>query len=633
MTANEILKKYWGFDSFRLNQAEIVSSAINGYDTFALLPTGGGKSICFQVPGLARDGICIVVSPLIALMQDQVKNLSDRGVKAYAITSGMNKREIDIILDNCKFGNVKFLYVSPERLKTQIFITRFKQMKVGLIAIDEAHCISEWGHDFRPPYLDIHELRTYHPDVPMIAVTATATERVKEDIKTQLKLRNPNNFEGDFSRANISYEIYKVKNKTNAIISACKKFHGMSGIVYCQTRKDTKIIAKMLIDNGFSAGIYNGGMDNDTRKQQLQYWMDDKIRIMVATNAFGMGIDKPDVRFVLHYELPNNLEAYFQEAGRSGRDGKTSRNLGFYEEQDIHTMQQKLELQFPEIETIKLIYKALCNYLSIAIGSGENETYNLELNSFAKKYNLNLLEVYNALKILELNQTISFSEGVFQPTKLKFIIENKTLYNFQIKNTKFDPLITLISRSHPGVFSDFQKINEKKLSQVLKTSENEIKNQLSHLEKQGIIDINWKSDSPKVTFIHERLPDEYFSIKKDVYKLRKQVAFDKLEGMLNFLQKPICRSILLLEYFGQSGEKCNKCDICLEEQKSNYTNLEVTNAILETLETTELSIIDLQNQMEHIKEDRFKSIIHDLLEREVLVYNYSDSKLKINEIK
>lgn len=271
MTATEILKKYWGFDSFRLNQGDIVANAINGYDTFALLPTSGGKSICFQVPGLAREGICIVVSPLIALMQDQVKNLHQRGIKAAAITSGMSRREIDIILDNAKFGGMKFLYVSPERLKTELFLTRFKQMNVGLIAVDEAHCISEWGHDFRPPYLDIHELREIHKNVPIIAVTATATERVKEDIKNQLKLRNPKVFEGDFTRSNISYEVYHVKNKINAILSYCKKFQGQSGIVYCQTRKDTKEVAKLLIANQFSAGIYNGGMDNESRKNNWTY--------------------------------------------------------------------------------------------------------------------------------------------------------------------------------------------------------------------------------------------------------------------------------------------------------------------------------------------------------------------------
>ena len=343
MTASEILKKYWGFNGFRAQQEDIVQSAINGRDTLALLPTGGGKSICFQVPGIAREGVCLVVSPLIALMQDQVENLKLRGLRAVAITSGMSRREIDIVLDNAKFGSLDFLYVSPERLKTEVFITRFKQMKISLIAIDEAHCISQWGHDFRPPYLEIHKLRDIHPNVPMIAVTATATKEVREDIIQQLGLKNTNYFEGDFSRENISYEVYAVQNKRNAILKACQKFAGSTGIIYCQTRRETKEVAKLLIAHKFSAGIYHGGMPGEEREKKLAAWLNNEIRIIVATNAFGMGIDKPDVRFVLHYEIPNNIEAYFQEAGRSGRDGKASRNMAFYTQVDLVKLKQRIE--------------------------------------------------------------------------------------------------------------------------------------------------------------------------------------------------------------------------------------------------------------------------------------------------
>jgi ATP-dependent DNA helicase RecQ len=622
MKAEEILKKYWGFDSFRLNQSDIVSSVINGHDTFALLPTGGGKSICFQVPALAREGICIVVSPLIALMQDQVKNLQNRGIKAYAITSGMTRREIDIILDNCKFGNVKFLYVSPERLKTDLFLTRFKQMKVGLIAIDEAHCISEWGHDFRPPYLEIYQLREIHQQVPMIALTATATERVKEDIITQLHLKNTQVFEGDFARSNISYEVYQVENKTDAILKACKRFDGLSGIIYCQTRRATKEVARLLLAQRFSAGIYNGGMDNDERKKQLQLWMEGKIKIMVATNAFGMGIDKPDVRFVLHYEIPNNLEAYFQEAGRSGRDGKASRNLAFYEVDDLFKMKERFTQQFPPIAFIKTIYRALCNYLGIAIGSGANESYPLNMGDFIAKYNLEPLPTYNALKILELNHSIVLNEAVFHPTRIKIAVENKTLYNFQIKYEKYDPLITLLCRSYPGIFENYFIIHEKELAKRLNCSFQELEKQLIFIEKQGLIDIVWRSDLPQITFPHERLPDDYLSINKEVYDTRKKVANDKLNGMLRFLKTPLCRSVLLLEYFGQKGKPCGKCDVCLSEKKSVYTHEELKEYIISILkEKKELSFDAIASELNIQETGQLKKILFWLIDEEIVQFN------------
>ena len=614
MTAKEILKKYWGFDDFRLNQADIIASAINGHDTFALLPTGGGKSICFQVPGIAREGLCLVISPLIALMQDQVKNLKEKGLKAAAITSGMTRREIDIILDNAKFGGLDFLYVSPERLKTDLFIARFMQMKVSLIAIDEAHCVSEWGHDFRPPYKEIHELREVHKDVPMIALTATATERVQDDVIEQLKMRNPNRFEGDFHRSNISYELYKIENKRAAILKACKRFEGASGIVYCQTRRSTKEVARFLLANNYAAGIYNGGMDNKARNTQLEKWMRNETRIMVATNAFGMGIDKPDVRFVLHYEIPNNLEAYFQEAGRAGRDGKESRNLAFYETADIKLMQKRLEDQFPPIDFVKTVYRALCNHLGVAIGSGHNESYNLSLSSFIQKYDFPPVPTYSALKILGLNNTLILNESVFQPTRLKFAVTNKTLYNFQIKYAKYDALTMLLSRSYPGIFSNFFAVDTFKISKRLKISEKAVNEQLAFLEKQGIIDIVWQSDSPQVIFQHERLPDDYLRIDKSVYNHRKKVAFDKFDGMLSFINSISCRSVNILNYFGQKGTRCGKCDICLMEQKSDYTMEELSEGIQSFLKNEPMTYNDLKQGLNLKQEEQLRNALDWLVD-------------------
>ncbi|MDX1653189.1 MAG: ATP-dependent DNA helicase RecQ [Brumimicrobium sp.] len=620
MTAQQILKKYWGFDAFRKNQEEIVQSAINGRDTLALLPTGGGKSICFQVPGIARDGICIVISPLIALMQDQVKNLRQRGLKAYAITSGMSRREIDIVLDNAKFGEADFLYVSPERLKSDLFLTRFKQMNVSLIAVDEAHCISQWGHDFRPPYLEISALREIYPEVPVIALTATATERVRDDIKKYLNLRNVNYFEGSFKRENISYEVYRVENKRQAIIKACELFKGMTGIVYCQTRRDTKEITKLLLAHKFSAGLYHGGMTGEERKEKLEAWLSDRIKIIVATNAFGMGIDKPDVRFVLHYEVPNNPEAYFQEAGRSGRDGKESRNMAFYTEVDFLKLRQKLTAQFPEPEFIKTVYRAICNHFGIAIGSGKNESYGLDIKALMTKYNLEAIPTYNALKILELNGTVVLNEAVFHPTRIKFIVENKTLYNFQIKNEKYDPLISLLSRSYPGIFSNYIEVNLKTVSERLKVSQKELETQLKYIEKQGLVDIIWQSHLPQVTFLHERLPDDYFSINREIYDLRKEVAFQKLLGMEEFLTAPNCRSVLLLKYFGQKGEPCGKCDICLYEKKSAYTMEELQSAVLKLLDSSRYDLSGLKKEL-NLKEDKqLDTLLNFMLDEEIIKF-------------
>lgn len=630
MKAEEILKKYWGFDTFRKDQGDIVNSVINGHDTFALLPTGGGKSICFQVPGLAREGICLVISPLIALMEDQVKSLRSKGIKAHAINSGMSRREIDIILDNAKFGEVDFLYVSPERLKTELFITRFKQMKVGLIAIDEAHCISQWGHDFRPPYLDIHELREYHPNIPFIAVTATATEKVRKDIQEHLQLKDPNYFEGDFTRENIAYEVYNVENKLGAILKACKLFSGSTGIIYCQTRRSTKEVTKLLIANKISAGAYHGGLSGKERTEKMQLWLDDRVKIIVATNAFGMGIDKPDVRFVLHYEIPNNLEAYFQEAGRAGRDGKAARTMAFYNDVDLQKMKRQLKGQFPDIEHIKTVYRAMCNHFSIAIGSGENETYGLDIKQLVTKYDFDPMQTYNALKILELNGTIVLNEAVFHPTKVKFLVENKTLYSFQLKNEKYDPLISILSRSYPGIFSYYYAIDELKIAKKLNLSLAKLKEQLKYLEEHGVIDITWQSELPQVILLHERLPDDYMRIDSSAYELRKDVATEKFIALKKFVTSPICRSILLLAYFGQEGTKCGICDVCKSERNSNYSLNELVAAVTTNVDNTKgITPEQLFSDLKLKDKEQFNKVITWMLDEQII--NIENGKLFLEQ--
>lgn len=622
--SRDILKKYWGFDQFRPLQEDIVDDAIYGFDTLALLPTGGGKSICFQVPGIARVGITLVISPLIALMQDQVNNLQSRGIRAKAIISGMSYREIDITLDNARFGGLDFLYTSPERIQSKLFIERFKLMNVGLIVIDEAHCISEWGHDFRPSFKEIYKLRDLHPEVPFIALTATATKRVREDIIAQLHLKQPKIHESSFERNNLSYETYKTENKLSKILEYCKTNDSQCGIVYCQTRKSVKEVARLLHANKLSIGIYHGGMTKEDRDTMLNDWMNNKSRIMVATNAFGMGIDKPDVRFVLHYEFPPSLEAYFQEAGRAGRDGNPSRTLVYWEENDLITLRSKIAQQFPPLENIKRTYRALCNHLQIAIGSGKDETYHFEIKKLSENFQLNPLETYNSLKILELNNDLVFSEGVFHPTKVKFSIGNRELYNFQIQHSKYVPLITLLSRSYPGIFDQYFEIHEGEFAKRLNITKKELNMQLEQLEKYGICDVSWSSSLPSVTLTHERLPDDYLNLSNEVYLQRKDNASNKLEAALNFLTVDECRTVQLLRYFGQESQSCGKCDFCLTANRKTYSKEELKAILLGYLKN--MRTIEDCMDFTFATEDSIKALLKELvLEEKITVI---DSKYR-----
>ena len=617
-----ILKRVWGFDSFRSLQEEIVENAINGKDTLALLPTGGGKSICFQVPGLAREGVCIVVSPLIALMQDQVDQLEKRGVRAKAITSLMSHREIDLTLDLARFGGLDFLYTSPERLKSRTFIERFKLMQVSLIVVDEAHCISEWGHDFRPPYREIAFLRKYQPNVPMMAVTATATQEVKEDIIAQLQLKNPTVFEVSFTRDNLSYEVYEVQNKENAVVKWIQKFPDFCGIIYCQTRKSVKELANQLALNGIQTGIYHGGLDAKTRNEMMENWLSNRVPIMVATNAFGMGIDKPDVRYVLHYEFPNNLEAYFQEAGRAGRDGKSSRTLVLTKSDDMEKHKILIEQQFPPLETIKSTYRALCNYLHLAIGSGEGETFPIQLNTLCSTYRLELIPTFQSLKILEMNGDILFSESVFTPTKLKFLVGNTSLYSFQIKYERVSKLISFLTRSYPGIFDYYFAINEDFVSKKIGVTESELVKQLEFLEKNGMVDISWKSDAPKVTFLHERLPDDHMRLTDEVYRNRKERAFNRFEQARNYITGQHCREQYLLAYFGQQSAPCGRCDYCKAQRKEQKTMLEIASIIVFQLKSSSKTLTELEHQIgEQYLPEIKQALQHLLLEEKIRFEN------------
>lgn len=568
--ALELLQKHWGFTAFRPSQEPIVRAALAGQDTLALLPTGGGKSICFQVPGLQREGLCLVISPLIALMQDQVENLQKRGLRAKALTSGLSYREIDQTLDNARFGGLDFLYTSPERIQSALFLERFKHMKIALLVVDEAHCISEWGHDFRPAFRQIAALRNLQPTVPILALTATATEAVQQDILTELKMPKAQVIAASFIRENLQYLVRPAVNKMEEIRSICQREKG-TGIVYCQTRKAVKEVARVLLASGLRCGIYHGGLSAVQRSQMLQDWLADRNQIMVATNAFGMGIDKPDVRFVLHYQVPSSPEAYFQEAGRGGRDGLPAYALLLHEAADFSNMQRQLDKSFPSSERVIFVYRAVCNYLKIAIGSGKDETYAFDLKTFCKTFELPDDEVYYALKILEQNGNLSLSEGFYQATRLQYIVNNEVLYNFQIQHEAYYQLCTTLVRSYPGIFDQMTFLHEDKILQRLKTTEKRFYEQLDFMQKNGIIELTKKSNLPLLHFSIERLPESYLSLKPSIYLARKQAAQNKLSAMQSYCENSICRSQQLIAYFGQDILPCGQCDVCMPTALSEQT--------------------------------------------------------------
>ncbi len=618
----ELLEKYWGHTSFRPLQEEIIEASIYGKDVFALLPTGGGKSVCFQIPGLAREGITIVVTPLIALMNDQVEQLEKKGIRAQMISSLQSFREIDTLLDNAKFGAFDFLYISPERIQTKLFIERFKQMQVALIVVDEAHCISEWGHDFRPTYLEISKLREIHPEVPIMALTATATTFVKNEICEKLKLNQPLEFEASFKRSNLSYEIKEVVVKEQTILNWVSKFPQLSGIIYCQTRKSVKDLANFLISNKINCGIYHGGLDGDQRKKMMDQWMNDQVPLMIATNAFGMGIDKPNVRYIIHYEFPMNLEAYFQEAGRAGRDGKEARTFVLFSEKDIERNDYLIDKKSPDISVIKSTLRALYNFLKLAIGSGKGETFSFSLSEFCSNFKLDIVETFESLKILEMNGDLHFDEGSYAPTRMKFSVNNKLVYSFQIKYDKVSPIIQYITRNSPGIFENFCVINEKKIVEKLKISLQEVQNQLKFLEQNGIIDINWSNSLPKVTFLHERLPDDYIRLTPEVYQLRKERAIHRWEKAKDYLLLPHCREQFMLAYFGQDSVPCGKCDYCKSTSLVSLSKKLVVESIIKLLSEKSYSLQMLYDELNTISPHSIDEAIHHLTLEELIDYSH-----------
>jgi ATP-dependent DNA helicase RecQ len=595
MAIKEILKQYWGFDNFRPLQEEIIQSVLAGKDTLALLPTGGGKSICFQVPAMYLEGICIVISPLIALMKDQVENLNKRGILAMAIFSGMGKREIDIALDNCVYGPVKFLYLSPERLLTDLVKERIKYMKVNLLAVDEAHCVSQWGYDFRPPYLHIADIRKIHPKVPILALTASATDEVRLDIVDKLEFKNHQIFKKSFERENLSYSVLNQENKLQKLVDVCTGVKG-SGIVYVKTRRDTVEIAKFLNQHQISSQYYHAGLNIEERSQKQNYWINNQIRVMVATNAFGMGIDKPDVRFVVHYEIPESLEAYYQEAGRAGRDEKKAYAVILFQERDRIVFQKRFLQNFPDLAFIKQVYHYLCNYLQIPYEAGQGITYNFDLADFCVKFQIDILSTISAIKFLEYVEYFVLSENALLPSRLQFIVNGEDLYKFQVENAKFDGFVKSVLRLYGGAFDQFIAIKESDVAQKTGLSKSAVWHYLIELDKLEIISYQPQSNLPLLTFLQPRVKTEDVVIDANHFATRKITYQKKMEAMLTFATKNVCRNMQLLTYFNETNAKaCGVCDVCLANKRATQKNLQAVMAsqVLEALKTEKLPIKDL----------------------------------------
>jgi ATP-dependent DNA helicase RecQ len=633
MTIHQILLKYWGYSSFREKQEDIIQAVIDGKDTLALLPTGGGKSICFQVPALVQEGLCVVVSPLIALMKDQVENLNSRGIKAIALTSGMRKREIDIALDNMVYGDYKFLYVSPERLETELFQARVKKMKVNLIAIDEAHCISQWGYDFRPSYLKIANLRTLLPGVPVLALTATATPEVVEDIQKQLEFKTNHLIQKSFERKNVAYIIQMEEDQYGRLQKILQGVKG-TGIVYVNSRKRTQVIAQYLQRNGYSADYYHAGLTHLERSTKQELWMKNQTRVIVSTNAFGMGIDKPDVRFVVHLDLPETLEAYFQEAGRGGRDEKKAYAVLLAKPAMTDDLKKRVSQNYPEIPFIKNCYQALANYLQIPTGSGEGMSVNFDIIEFSHRFNFSPIDAYHALKFLEKEGYLILSEGFHSPSQIMVTLKKSDLYQFQVSNLSYDGFIRMLLRNYEGLFDGYVKINEYDIAKKLKTKSVKVIELLKKLHQLEVIDYIEQSSLPQLTLAMPRLEQAALRISNENYMKLKENAFKKMKAVIAYVEsETTCRSQFLLNYFGEKNKhRCGICDVCLEQNKLELSELqvkEITSEIFKVIESEKISITDLAEKIRRYKKDDVIKIAQYLLDNDELDVNEDGKLMKL----
>jgi ATP-dependent DNA helicase RecQ len=622
MDAIDVLIKYWGHTQFRLKQQEIIKQVIDKKDTLALLPTGGGKSICYQVPALMQEGICLVISPLIALMDDQVRFLKSKGIKSIAITSGMHYNEIDTALTNCIYGGVKFLYLSPERLQNELVQTRIKEMNINLITVDEAHCISEWGHNFRPAYRHISEIREIIPDTPVLALSATATTSVIDDIQNNLDFKEHNLIQSSFVRENLSYVVDNVEDKKSRLLKLVDKIKS-SVIIYVGSRKAAKEITNFLLNNNYSANYYHGGLAAKVRTERQESWTQNQTRIMVATNAFGMGIDKPDVKLVVHLELPSTIEAYFQEAGRAGRDGKQAYAFLLANKGDVKKQQDLLTLRYPSISEIKTVYQNLANYFQLAENELPEQAIPFNMKDFTERYNMSSLKVYNMLKYLEKEEYIRLSEAIHSPSKLTIKVSNAELYKFQIANKYYDNFLKLLLRSYTNLFYNYVIINEQEIANRFNVTNEEVVRLLNKLVQLEIVKYAPKNNNSQITYLKARKDTEKLYLAEKKWEERKKYEQEKLNKITNYIiDKDSCRSRLLLYYFGeQESNKCGKCDYCINEKRQKIKESEykeITSKLEIFLKDKELTIEEICVLMPNYHEQQLISIIQYLFDNELV---------------
>ena len=619
----EILKQYWNYDSFRPMQEDIVQSVLAGKDVLALLPTGGGKSICFQVPAMAKEGICLVVSPLIALMKDQVQHLRSRGITAFAIYSGMTRKDIVATFKLAITGNCKFLYVSPERLETDLFKEFLPALDVNLIAVDEAHCISQWGYDFRPPYLRIAALREELPGVPVLALTASATKEIRDDICIRLKMIQPVVFTQTFLRPNLSFSALKTESIFNTATGILRKQEG-SAIIYCRNRRRTKEISDLLNMHGLSADYYHAGLPSEQRSEKQDRWRKNEVRIMVCTNAFGMGIDKPDVRLVLHADVPDCLESYYQEAGRAGRDGKKAFAILLYNDQMLEDLEGLHKIQYPPLEFIREVYQGVTNYLQVPLGTVD-VYYPFDFADFLKRFSFDAKRTNAALQVLGQEDLLSLNETVFKPATACFICEKETLHAFENENPGLEPLIKTLLRTYSGIYDQPVSIREKQLAWLLKWPPEQVLKGLYELHRFQLIDYVPQKEEPQIYFNQPRRKAADVQIDRKAYKFRKEQFIKRAKAMLDYIATPNCRSSFIARYFGEaSPEDCGICDQCLRNREPKLNPDQFTIIYKTVMERTHQQSIPAASLFDHFPE------IHSGQLRKVIDFIQAENKLRVD---
>lgn len=623
---HQILKQFWGYDSFRPLQEDIINAVLDGKDALALLPTGGGKSICFQVPALTKDGICLVISPLIALMKDQVENLKKRGVPALCIYSGMTFMETKRTLQNAIHGNYKFLYVSPERLETKLFLEYLPAMNINLIAVDEAHCVSQWGYDFRPPYLRIANLREHLTGVPVLALTASATKNVQDDICEKLTFSSGHKrFQQSFERPNLSYSAFNAASKQNKLLEILNNVPG-TAIVYCKSRKHTKDIADLLKLKSINADFYHAGLSNEERSRKQENWIQDKTRVIVCTNAFGMGIDKPGVRVVVHYDVPDCLENYYQEAGRAGRDGKRAYAVLLYSERELQDLQQQTNIRFPGKEVIKKMYTDVMNHLQVPAGSGEGISYDFDIAAFSSFFKTDPLTAVYGVKVLEQEGIFVFSETFFKPSTVVFTCTKEEINDLEIRHPALDNLVKALLRSYEGIFDFPSNINEANLAKFIKQSREVVISQLQQLASFGIIVYEAQKDKPQVTLLQNRMYADSFVLDLDNYLKRKQLFEERTAPMCLFTESSIqCRSKQIGAYFNAGIEKnCGICDNCINQQSIELSKeefAEISAHIFNTIKGKPVSITLFLERLTKKKKEKFWKVLEYLQAEQKIILN------------